>query len=140
MSRKFTFVVAKKAGVDLDVAYEAIRILSGNSFTHETEGQLILNGSYNVNFTMDHEVKDLTLFDELGKKHDIALELSPLCVAIMRDALKRYGPREWSSMVVKRLEDDCGVDLRAEGFPAYLTDTEDKVTGAEVQVRSRAGQ
>ncbi len=131
------FMVAKKAGVDLGVAYEAIRISSGNSFVHETEGRLILNGSYNVNFTMDHEVKDLTLFDELGKKHDVPLELSPLCVAIMRDALKRYGPRAWSSMVVKRLEDDCGEDLRAEGFPEVLTDTEDEVEGAEVQVRGR---
>jgi 3-hydroxyisobutyrate dehydrogenase len=132
------FMVAKNAGVDLDVAYEAIRISSGNSFTHETEGQLILNGSYNVNFTMDHEVKDLTLFDDLGKKHNIPLELSPLCVAIMRDALHRYGARAWSSMVVKRLEDACGVDLRAAGFPADLTDTEGEVKGAEIQVRSRA--
>jgi 3-hydroxyisobutyrate dehydrogenase len=131
------FMVAKKAGVDLGVAYEAIRISSGNSFVHETEGQVILNGSYNINFTMDHEVKDLTLFDELGNKHDVPLELSPLCVAIMRDALKRYGSRVWSSMVVKRLEDDCGDDLRAEGFPEYLTDTEDEAKGAEVQVRGR---
>ncbi len=61
------FMVAKKSGIDLETAYEAIRISSGNSFVHETEGQLILNGSYNINFTMDHEVKDLTLFDELGK-------------------------------------------------------------------------
>ena len=62
------FMVAKQAGIDLSVAYEAIRISSGNSFVHETEGQVILNGSYNINFTLDHEVKDLTLFDELGKK------------------------------------------------------------------------
>lgn len=126
------FMVAKKAGVDLGVAYEAIRISSGNSFVHETEGQLILNGSYNINFTMDHEVKDLTLFDDLGKKHDVPLELSPLCVDIMRDGLKRYGPRVWSSMVVKRLEDACGEDLRAPGFPEYLTDNEPEATGAEV--------
>ena len=131
------FMVAKRAGVDLGVAYEAIRISSGNSFVHETEGQVILNGSYNINFTMDHEVKDLTIFDELGNKHDVPLELSPLCVTIMRDALKRYGPRVWSSMVVKRLEDDCGTDLRAEGFPEDLTDTKDEVNGAEVQVRGR---
>ncbi len=130
------FMVAKKAGIDLAVAYEAIRISSGNSFVHETEGQLILNGSYNINFTMDHEVKDLTLFDDLGKKHDVPLELSPLCVAIMRDGLKRYGPRVWSSMVVKRLEDDCGVDLRADGFPEYLTDSEPEAPGAEIKVRS----
>jgi 3-hydroxyisobutyrate dehydrogenase len=132
------FMVAKKSGIDLAVAYEAIRISSGNSFVHETEGQVILNGSYNINFTMDHEVKDLVLFDELANKHDVPLELSPLCVAIMRDGLKRYGPRAWSSMVVKRLEDDCGEDLRAEGFPETLTDTEDEVEGVEVQVRGRA--
>jgi 3-hydroxyisobutyrate dehydrogenase len=133
------FMVAKKAGVDLAVAYEAIRISSGNSFVHETEGQVILNGSYNINFTMDHEVKDLVLFDELANKHDVPLELSPLCVAIMRDGLKRYGARAWSSMVVKRLEDDCGEELRAEGFPETLTDTEDEVEGMEVQVRGRVG-
>jgi 3-hydroxyisobutyrate dehydrogenase len=129
------FMVAKQAGVDLSVAYEAIRISSGNSFVHETEGQVILNGSYNINFTLDHEVKDLTLFDDLGKKYEIPLELSPLCVAIMKDGLKRYGPRAWSSMVVKRLEDDCAVDLRAPGFPEFLVDSEPEAMGVEVVVR-----
>ncbi|MGB5329024.1 MAG: NAD-binding protein, partial [Gammaproteobacteria bacterium] len=129
------FMVAKKAGIDLGVAYEAIRISSGNSFVHETEGQLILNGSYNINFTMDHEVKDLTLFDDLGKKFDVPLEMSPLAVQIMRDGLTKFGPRVWSSMVVKRLEDACGEDLRAPGFPAYLTDEEAEATGAEVKPR-----
>ena len=131
------FMVAKKAGIDLAVAYDAIRVSSGNSFVHETEGQLILNGSYNINFTMDHEVKDLTLFDDLGKDLGVPLELSPLCVEIMRDGLKRYGPRVWSSMVVKRLEDDCGEDLRAPGFPDELVDNEPEEPGGEVVVASR---
>jgi 3-hydroxyisobutyrate dehydrogenase len=130
------FMVAKKAGVGLAIAYEAIRISSGNSFVHETEGQLILNGSYNINFTMDHEVKDLTLFDELGKKYEVPLELSPLCVEIMRDGLKKFGPRVWSSMVVKRLEDACGTDLRAPGFPDFLEDLEPEQIGKEVKARS----
>ena len=131
------FMVAKKAGIDLGVAYEAIRISSGNSFVHETEGQLILNGSYNINFTMDHEVKDLALFDDLGKKYDVPLEMSPLTVQIMRDGLAKYGPRVWSSMVVKRLEDACAEDLRAPGFPEYLVDEEPEAVGAEVIPRSR---
>lgn len=131
------FMVAKKAGIDLAVAYEAIRVSSGNSFVHETEGQVILNGSYNINFTMDHEVKDLTLFDELGKSLNVPLELSPLCVAIMRDGLERYGSRAWSSMVVKRLEDACREDLRADGFPEHLVDSEAEAPGAEVVVRAR---
>ncbi len=127
------FMVAKKAGIDLGTAYEAIRVSSGNSFVHETEGQLILNGSYNINFTMDHEVKDLSLFDDLGKKHNVRLELSPLCVDIMKDGLKRFGPRVWSSTVVKRLEDDCGEDLRAPGFPEYLVDQEPEESGYEIK-------
>ncbi len=133
------FMVAKKAGIDLAVAYEAIRVSSGNSFVHETEGQVILNGSYNINFTMDHEVKDLTLFNELGKGLGVPLELSPVCVDIMRDGLKRYGPRVWSSQVVKRLEDDCGEALRAPGFPEELVDHEPEGEGGEVVIEHRNG-
>ena len=133
------FMVAKRAGIDLNIAYEAIRISSGNSFVHETEGQLILNGSYNINFTMDLEVKDLTLFDELGKQYGVPLELSPLAVKIMRDGLERYGPRAWSSMVVKRLEDACGEDLRAPGFPEFLVDYEPEAKGIEVKPQDRSG-
>jgi len=133
-------MVARQAGMDLKTTYEAIRISSGNSFVHETESRVILNGSRNINFTMDLEVKDLSLFDELGKAHEIPLELSPLCVKIMKDGLNRYGPRAWSSMVVKRLEDDCGADLRAPGFPEYLSDSEPEQTGDEVVVRGRNQQ
>ncbi|SLN41200.1 2-hydroxy-3-oxopropionate reductase [Roseovarius albus] len=131
------FMVAKKAGIDLAVAYDAIRVSSGNSFVHETEGQLILNGSYNINFTMDHEVKDVTLFDDLAKSLGVPVELSPVCVAAMEDGLKRYGPRVWSSQVVKRLEDDCGTDLRAPGFPDILDDSEPPRPGAEVEIKHR---
>jgi len=38
-------------------------------------------------------------------------------------------------MVVKRLEDDCGIDLRAPGFPEYLGDEEPEQAGAEALVR-----
>ena len=131
------FMVAKKAGIDLAVTYDAIRISSGNSFVHETEGQLILNGSYAVDFTMDLELKDLTLFDNLGKKHDVPLELSPLAVSIVRDGIERYGSRAWSSMVVKRIEDDCGIALRADGFPEILVDEESEGCGHEVIVDNR---
>lgn len=131
------FMVARKAGIDLAVAYDAIRVSSGNSFVHETEGQVILNGSYNINFTMDLELKDVTLFDQLGRDYGVPLELSPVCVAAVADGLKRYGPRAWSSQVVKRLEDDCGEDLRAPGFPEELVDLEAEAPGAEVVVVNR---
>lgn len=46
-------------------------------------------------------------------------------------------PRVWSSMVVKRLEDACGEDLRASGFPEYPVDHEPEVVGAEVIPKRR---
>ena len=124
--------VAKKTGMDLKTAYEAIKISSGNSFVHETESQVILNGSYNISFTMDLVLKDMGLFDDLSKKNNIPLELSPLVLNIFKDGEKKYGPRAWSSMIVKRLEDACNISLRAKGFPAELNDNEPEEKGHEI--------
>ncbi len=124
--------VAKKTGIDLNKTYEAIKISSGNSFVHETESQVILNGSYNISFTMDLVLKDMTLFNDLSTKKNIPLEISPLVLNIFKDGLKKYGSRAWSSMIVKRLEDACNINLRAEGFPAELTDFEPEEKGKEI--------
>ena len=124
--------IAKKANMDLKTTYEAIKISSGNSFVHETESQVILNGSYNINFTMDLVVKDMSLFNNLSKKSAVQLEISPIVLNIFREGKKKYGPRAWSSMIVKRLEDACNTNLRAEGFPAELIDSEPETKGAEI--------
>lgn len=125
--------VAKRAGLDLATVFEGIRISSGNSFVHETESQVILNGSYNISFTMDLVVKDMSLFDALARRLNVPLELSPMVLGIFEDACARYGDRAWSSMVVKRLEDACGIELRAPGFPAELVDEEAEAAGYEVE-------
>ena len=124
--------VAKKSGMDLKTTYEAIKISSGNSFVHETESQVILNGSYNISFTMDLVLKDMGLFNDLSIKNNIPLELSPLVLNIFKDGQKKYGPRAWSSMIVKRLEDACNINLRTEGFPAELTDSEPEEKGHQI--------
>ena len=127
--------VARVAGLDLNTAYEAIRISSGNSFVHETESQLILNGSRDINFTMDLVIKDVGLFDALARAHDVPLELSPLVLGIFRDGARRYGGRELSPNIIRRLEEACGVRVLGTGFPAQLTDAEPKVAGYEVVPR-----
>jgi 3-hydroxyisobutyrate dehydrogenase len=124
--------VAKKSNIDLKTAYKAIKISSGNSFVHETESQVILNGSYNISFTMDLVIKDMKLFNDLSLKKKIPLELSPLVLEIFKDGQKKYGPRAWSSMIVKRLEDACNINLRANGFPEELTDSEPETRGSEI--------
>tara|TARA_B100000029_G_scaffold13792_1_gene14505 strand:+ start:118 stop:1059 length:942 start_codon:yes stop_codon:yes gene_type:complete len=126
------WAVAKKSNLDLKKAFKGIQVSSGNSFVHETESQVILNGSYNINFTMDLVEKDMTLFNNLSKKLNIPLEISPLVLDIFRDAKKKYGSRAWSSMVVKRLEDICKINFRADGYPEELIDNEKEEKGYEI--------
>ena len=125
-------MTAKKSGIDLNTTYEAIRISSGNSFVHETESQVILDGSYNINFTMDMVVKDMSLFQQLAAIHDVPLQMSPLVLDIFERGQEAYGPRFWSSGIVRFLEDACGVELRAPGFPEEIIDTEPEEPGYEV--------
>ena len=107
------WTVAKKSNLDLAKTYKGIAISSGNSFVHETESQVILNGSYNINFTMDLVLKDTGLFDNLAKKLNAPLEISPQIVEIFKDGQKKYGSRAWSSMIVKRMEDLNNINFRA---------------------------
>ena len=86
---------------------------------------------------MDLVIKDMGLFDGLAQRLDVPLEVSPLVLDIFRDGQERYGSRAWSSQIVKRLEDACGIDLRAEGFPDEMTDDEPEAPGAEVMVAGR---
>ena len=126
------WTVAKKSNLDLKKAYKGIAVSSGNSFVHETESQVILNGSYNINFTMDLVKKDMNLFNELSKKLSTPLEISPFVLNIFKDAQRKYGSRAWSSMVVKRLEDKFNTNFRAPGFPEELIDDEKEEKGYEI--------
>ena len=126
------WTVAKKSNLDLTKTYKGIAVSSGNSFVHETESQVILNGSYNINFTMDLVLKDTGLFDDLANKLNAPLEVSPLIVKIFKDGQKKYGSRAWSSMIVKRMEDLNKIDFRAKGFPSELEDNEPEEKGYEI--------
>ena len=113
-------MLAKRGGLDLTRAFAAIKASSGNSFVHETESQVILNGSYNIGFTMDLACKDLMLAHQLGREFEVPLELAGLVEQIFVRARAQYGGSAWSSMVVKLLEDALGTELRAPGFPEVL--------------------
>ena len=126
-------VTAKAAGMDLATAYEAIKISSGTSFVHETESQVILNGSRDISFTMDLVKKDIGLFQKIADEAGVPLELSPLLISIFDDGIARYGERELSPNIIRRLEDATGLDIRAPGFPAQMTDDEPEEPGYEVR-------
>ena len=126
------WTIAKKSKLDLKNTYKGIAASSGNSFVHETESQVILNGSYNINFTMDLIKKDMKLFNDLSKKLKTPLEISPFVLNIFNKAQRKYGSRAWSTMVVKRLEDKYKLRFRAQGFPKELIDFQKQKKGYEI--------
>lgn len=130
-------VTAGVAGMDLNTTYEAIRISSGNSFVHETESQVILNGSRDISFTMDLVCKDIGLFNEVANRGNLKLELAPIMEQIFKQGRERYGPRELSPNIIKRLEEAAGIDILAPGFPAEMRDDEPEEPGYEVRVSNR---
>jgi 3-hydroxyisobutyrate dehydrogenase len=134
------FAVAHAAGMDMTTTYEAIRISSGNSFVHETEGQVILNGSYDINFTMDLVQKDMGLFLEVANRSGLDLDIGPQLLDIFDDAAERYGSRALSPMVVRRLEEQLAAEFRAPGFPPEMVDHEPEEPGYEVIVGHGPGR
>ena len=113
-------MLAKRGGLDLAQAWHAIKASSGSSFVHETEGQLILNGSYDIAFTMDLALKDLGFAMEFGKEFGVPLDLAGITNQTFVKGKAAYGGSAQSTQIVKLLEDVLGTDLRAPGFPARL--------------------
>lgn len=113
-------MLAKRGGLDLAQAYHAIAASSGNSFVHETEGKLILNGSYDIGFSMDLALKDLGFALHFGREFGVPLELASITNQTYVEAKAVYGGKAESPMIVKLLEDALKTDLRASGFPAKL--------------------
>jgi 3-hydroxyisobutyrate dehydrogenase len=125
-------VTMKAAGMDLATTYEAIKISSGNSFVHETESQMILNGSRDISFSMDLVLKDIGLFQKIADKADVPLEISPLMIEVFRDGQRRYGERANSDDIIRRLEEATGLSILAPGFHAEMIDDEPEAPGYEV--------
>ena len=122
----------KAIGLDMNTTYEAIRISSGNSFVHETESQVILNGSRDINFTMDLVSKDIGLFDKIAHAAGVPVEISPLIVRLFKEAEASFGSREFSPNIIRRYEEPLGIKVLGTGFPAEMTDDEPEEPGYEV--------
>ena len=113
-------MLAKRGGLDLGQAWHAIAASSGTSFVHETEGALILNGSYDIAFNIDLALKDLGFAMGFGREFGVPLDLASVTQQTYVAAKAAYGGHAQSPMIAKLLEDLLETDLRAEGFPARL--------------------
>jgi len=127
--------VMKAAGLDMATTYEAIAVSSGTSFVHETESQLILSGSRDVNFTLDLVQKDVGLFQAIAERCGVDLEISPKIIEMLSEGQRVLGERAQSDRMIELLEAATGLDVRAEGFPMELIDEEPEEPGYEVRAR-----
>ncbi|MBT3438179.1 MAG: NAD(P)-dependent oxidoreductase [Oceanospirillaceae bacterium] len=127
----------KVMGLDMNVSYEAIKASSGNSFVHETESQVILNGSRDINFTVDLVLKDVGLFNTLTEREGMQLDLAPMLVDIFTQAQAQWGPRESSPNIIRRYEEPMGVKVLGSGFPADMIDDEPEEVGYELMAKGR---
>ena len=113
-------MLAKRGGLDLGQSWHAIAASSGTSFVHETEGALILNGSYDIAFNIDLALKDLGFALGFGREFGVPLDLAAMTNQTYVAAKAAYGGEAQSPMIAKLLEDLLQTDLRADGFPARL--------------------
>ena len=130
--------VMRAAGVDMATTYEAIAVSSGNSFVHETESQLILSGSRDVNFTLDLIQKDVGLFQAIAERNNVPLEISPKMIEMLTEGQRVLGEAAQSDRMIELLESATGLDVRADGFPMELIDDEPEEPGYEVTAKRGA--
>jgi len=108
------------AGLATGAVFEAIKASCGNSFVAETEGVPIMTGSYDYGFTLALAMKDMRLAMQLAAENNVPLEMGGLVQQILQRGIARYGEKFWSTGIVKLLEDDRAIPLRA---PGYQTET-----------------
>jgi 3-hydroxyisobutyrate dehydrogenase-like beta-hydroxyacid dehydrogenase len=110
-----SMVAAKKAGLEPDVCWAAMKGGAGDSWVMQHDVPSIFAGHYDPSFRLALCVKDLGLIDELVRETGTRSELTQAAYARFREAVQRYGEDAGELTVCRLIEDDAGVDLRVEG-------------------------
>jgi 3-hydroxyisobutyrate dehydrogenase-like beta-hydroxyacid dehydrogenase len=108
-------VTAKKAGLDPEVWWEAMKGGAADSFVLQHDVPSIFAGHYDPSFRLALCLKDLSLIDELIQQMGTRSELTQATYARFREAADRYGENAGEMTVCKVIEDDAGVELRVAG-------------------------
>ncbi|MBP7693595.1 MAG: NAD(P)-dependent oxidoreductase [Anaerolineales bacterium] len=108
-------VTAKKAGLEPDVWWAAMKGGAADSFVMQHDVPSIFAGHYDPSFRLALCLKDLSLIDALVKETGTRSELTQAAYARFREAAERYGENAGEMTVCKLIEDDAGVELRVAG-------------------------
>ena len=108
-------VTAKKAGLEPDVWWAAMKGGAAESFVMRHDVPSIFAGHYDPSFRLELCLKDLGLIDDLVKHMGTRDELTQATYARFREAAQRYGLDAGEMTVCKLIEEDAGVELRVAG-------------------------
>jgi 3-hydroxyisobutyrate dehydrogenase-like beta-hydroxyacid dehydrogenase len=108
-------VTAKKAGLEPDVWWAAMKGGAADSFVMQHDVPSIFAGHYDPSFRLALCLKDLALIDELIAQTGTRSELTQATYARFREAAERYGDDAGEMSVCRLIEDDAGVNLRVAG-------------------------
>ena len=78
--------------------------------------------------------KDIGLFQEVADRAEVPLELNTLLISIFKDGIKRFGPRNLSPNIIRRMDDATGLSVLTPEFPTEITDESAEETGYEIKV------
>jgi 3-hydroxyisobutyrate dehydrogenase len=108
-------VTAKKAGLEPEVWWAAMKGGAADSFVMQHDVPSIFAGHYDPSFRLALCLKDLGLIDELVQQMGTRSELTQATYARFREAAERYGEDAGEMTVCKLIEEDAGVELRVAG-------------------------
>ena len=114
-----SLMLAKRAGLDIENFFDAIRASAGNSFAWETVVPHLFNRRYEAGFTMDLACKDMHLCYSLGRDLNVPLELHTLVGQMMNRARIMYGEQQGCYVYPRTLEDALGESLAAGGWDEW---------------------
>ncbi len=128
-------MIAKKAGLDLENFFDAIRVSAGNSFAWETVVPHIFNQKYESGFTMDLACKDMNLSYLLGQDLKVPLDIHMEVKKKMDKARKQYGDDQGCYVYPRTLEDELGESLSLKGWDNWGYDI--KVLDGSIVVKHK---
>ena len=128
-------MIAKRAGLDLENFFDAIRVSAGNSFAWETVVPHIFNQKYEAGFTMDLACKDMNLSYLLGQHLNVPLDLHMEVKKKMEEARDQYGDSEGCYVYPRTLEDKLDEPLSLKGWDNWGYDI--KVVDGSIVVKHK---
>lgn len=106
-------MMGAKANLDLDVLHNVLQNSCAQSYVVDSYIPKVLDGSYDQSFALGLATKDMRLITELGNHLGIEMTLADKVYSTYQTATEKYGAQVPHLSVLKLIEEQSGLLLRA---------------------------